>query len=118
MTDDRQKRIQSFAFVISVFAAFCFAVYLNPNIININSGSNNAVLQIANQINPNTAETQSMVRLPDIGFSRAQAIIEYRNNIVKNNNGITAFRCPDDLQKVTGIGPKTIQNIEQLLTFE
>jgi DNA uptake protein ComE-like DNA-binding protein len=117
MADDRQKRIQSFAFVISALAAFCFAVYFAPNFVQINSDSDNAVLQVANQINPNIAEIDSMIRLPDIGFSRAEAIIEYRYNFVNKNNR-EAFGCPDDLQKVAGIGPKTINNMKELLEFK
>ena len=118
MADDRQKRIQSFAFVISAFAAFCFAFYFAPNIFKINSGSSGIVLQAANHINPNTAEIESLIRLPDIGLSRAQAIIEYRNNFEKNNKVCTAFTNCDDLQKVAGIGPKTVQNVKDLLSFE
>ena len=117
MADDRQKRIQSFAFVISALAAFCFAIYFAPNLVKFNSGSGNDVLQSANQINPNTAEIESLIRLPDIGFSRAEAIIEYRNNFVENNNK-TAFGSPDDLQKIAGIGPKTILNMKELLEFK
>ena len=117
MTDCRQKRIQSFAFVISAVSAFCFAIYFSPNLIEINSDSSEAMLQIVNYINPNTAEVESLIRLPDIGFSRAEAIIEYRNSFV-SNNGRTAFKTPDDLQNVTGIGPKTVQNVKELLEFE
>ncbi|MBN2588384.1 MAG: helix-hairpin-helix domain-containing protein [Sedimentisphaerales bacterium] len=117
MADDRQKRIQSFAFVISAFTAFCFAFYFTPNLIKINSSPSDVVLQVANQINPNTAEIDSLIRLPDIGFSRAEAIIEYRNNFVKNNNR-AAFGHPDDLQKIAGIGPKTIYNVKELLEYK
>ncbi len=116
MADDRQKRIQSFAFVISALAAFCFAVYLAPNFVKTEPDSENTVLQVANQINPNIAEIESLIRLPDIGFSRAEAIIEYRNNFVNKNNR-EAFGCPNDLQKVAGIGPKTINNMKELLEF-
>jgi competence protein ComEA len=117
MTDFRQNRIQSFAFVISACAAFCFAVCFAPNLIKINSASNDNVIQIVNQINPNTAEVESLIRLPDIGFSRAEAIIEYRNSFVQNNNK-PAFEAPGDLQNVTGIGPKTVQNVKELIEFE
>ncbi len=117
MADDRQKRIQSFAFVISALAAFCFAVSFSPIFVKINSDSNNAVLQNTNKINPNTAEIESLTRLPDIGFSRAEAIINYRNDFLKNNNR-AAFGCPDDLQEVAGIGPKTVHNVKELLEFK
>ena len=117
MADDRQKRIQSFAFVISAFSALCFAVYFTPNLFRINSVSHD-MSQVVNQINPNSAVIESLIRLPDIGSSRAEAIVEYRNSYVKNNNGQTAFGTPEDLQKVEGIGPKTVQNVKELLEFE
>lgn len=118
MTDCRQKKIQSFAFVISACAAFCFAVYFAPNLVNINSASGADSPLADNKINPNTAPVESLIRLPDIGFSRAEAIIEYRNSFVKNNNGRPAFETPDDLQNVAGIGQKTVQNVKELLVFE
>ena len=117
MADDRQKSIQSFAFVISAFSALCFAAYFAPNSDKLHFETNNIELQVVNQINPNTAEIDSLIRLPDIGFSRAEAIIEYRNNFV-NNEKRTAFGSPDDLQKVAGIGPKTVQNVKELLEFK
>jgi len=117
MADCRQKRIQSFAFVISAFSALCFAIYFAPNLIKINTGSSAIVSQAVNSINPNTAELESLVRLPDIGFSRAQAIIEYRDSFIKDNSKL-AFETPNDLQKVAGIGPKTVQNVKELLEFE
>lgn len=117
MTDCRQNRIQSFAFVISAFAAFCFAACFAPSLIRISSASSDNATQVVNQINPNTAEVESLIRLPDIGFSRAEAIIEYRNGFEQNNNR-PAFENPGDLQNVTGIGSKTVQNVKELLEFE
>lgn len=118
MTDCRQNRIQSFAFVISAFAAFCFAACFAPSLLRISSASSDNATQVVNQINPNTAEVESLIRLPDIGFSRAEAIIEYRNGFARNNSNRPAFNNPDDLQNVTGIGPKTVQNVKELLEFE
>jgi competence ComEA-like helix-hairpin-helix protein len=117
MEDYRQKRIQFFAFVISALSAFCFAIYFAPNLFKINSNSSNVVLKVVSQINPNTAEVESLIRLPDIGYSRAEAIIEYRNNDVKNDNDRAAFNNAEDLQNVAGIGPKTVEKVKELLTF-
>jgi competence ComEA-like helix-hairpin-helix protein len=118
MMDDRQNRIQSFAFVLSVFVGLCFAVYFSSSNMNIISASTINNTKLINQINPNTAEAESLIRLPDVGFSLADAIIDYRNDYKKNNNGRPAFETSEDLQNVKGIGPKTIQNMKDLLKFE
>ena len=117
MTDQRQNRIQSFAFILSACFAFCIAYYFMPHKFNINTDSNAKSSNITNRINPNTAEIESLVRLPDIGLSKAQAIIQYRDNFIENNDR-KAFETSEDLNKIKGIGPKTIQNMNQWLKFE
>ena len=62
-------------------------------------------------INPNTAQPASMQRLPGIGPSRAKSIVEHRNR-----HG--AFKSPDDLREVHGIGPATVDAIAQYLRFD
>jgi competence ComEA-like helix-hairpin-helix protein len=118
MTDHRQNRIQSFAFVISACAAFCFACYFKPHFFNTNSAQGTESAQLNNQVNPNTASVESLIRLPDIGFSRAEAIIQYRNAYTEKNSNRQAFETYEDLQNIKGIGPKTTQNIKELLKFK
>jgi competence protein ComEA len=111
-----QSRIQSFAFVISVcgcallslgFAASSFVAVRQPSVIGLDE-----------KINPNKAQIASLVRLPGIGVSRAEAIVAYRSNFSNTESGKVVFCSSDDLQKVKGIGPKTAQNISQWLKFE
>ena len=118
MTQFRQNKIQSFAFIIStciaLALAYCFTI--NMNMTNSASGRNENILK--SKINPNTAAVESLTRLPDIGITRAQAIINYRENYMQKNNNTVAFKTPDDLENITGIGPKTIQNLSRWLEFE
>jgi competence protein ComEA len=60
-------------------------------------------------ININLAEAWLLEALPGIGATRAEAIIAYREQ-----NGL--FRNVQDLTKVEGIGPATLEQIEQLIT--
>ena len=117
MTDCRQNKVQSFAFVISACAALCLAVFFAPNlsISKSTGGISNSCLD--NRINPNTATVASLVRLPDVGFSMAEAIIQYRNKYMINN-GRPAFETIDDLQNVKGLGPARVQNMKEFLKFE
>jgi len=110
-----QNRIQSFAFVISVCLAVCFAFVF---ISNLERSSGQCEIELEGRINPNDAPVESLVRLPGMGPGRAGAIIIYRQNINGENAGKPAFQNCDDLQKVKGIGPKTVQNICQWLKFE
>ncbi|MHC4394435.1 MAG: ComEA family DNA-binding protein [Planctomycetota bacterium] len=75
-------------------------------------------LELESRINPNDAPTASLVRLPGIGIGKAAAITAYRENLNPEEPNKPAFKNGDDLQKVRGIGPKTVQNISQCLRFE
>jgi len=67
------------------------------------------------KINPNRACFASLLRLPNIGPSRAQAIIKYRH---RAGNSRVVFEKAEDLQKIKGIGPKTVEMITPWLYFD
>jgi len=118
MRQARQERIQSFAFVIGICVAVCFACGF---VLNLGAGESTFgrhEIQLEGRINPNNAPVESLVRLPGLGIARAGAIVTYRENFTGNNAGTPAFQDCNDLQKVRGIGPKTVQNISERLKFE
>ncbi|MDT8303260.1 MAG: ComEA family DNA-binding protein [Sedimentisphaerales bacterium] len=115
MGETRQKNIQSFAFVLSVCAAFCFCL----GFVSEFAGTGQSCeIELESRINPNYAPIESLVRLPGIGPSRAGAIVAYREKFGDANGGNPVFKSSNDLQKVRGIGPKTVQNIGEWLKFE
>lgn len=61
------------------------------------------------KININSATASELDSLSGIGPTKAQAIIDYRNQ-----NGL--FRTIDDLLNVPGIGPKTLETIRDQIT--
>lgn len=65
----------------------------------------------AEPVNINTADAQTLATLEGIGEKRAEAIIEYRAE-----HG--AFESVDDLIKVKGIGPKTVEKKRDSMTVE
>ncbi|MBA7695031.1 hypothetical protein ES703_103648 [subsurface metagenome] len=113
--DAGQSRVQFFAFVIAVFIAVVFSGCFTARCLR--SERPDAV-ELESRINPNNASTASLVRLPQIGPSRAAAIIAYRESISRDDSSRAAFRSCDDLQKVKGIGPKTVENLRKWLKFE
>ncbi|HEY4713212.1 MAG TPA: ComEA family DNA-binding protein [Aquirhabdus sp.] len=60
-------------------------------------------------VNINSASETELVGLPGIGPSKAKAIAEYRQS-----QG--SFKSIDDLQKVKGIGPATLEKLRAHVT--
>lgn len=60
-------------------------------------------------VNINTATKEQLEALPGIGETTAQAIIDYREE-----NG--PFSTVEDLLKIPGIGPSTLEQLEGLIT--
>ena len=115
-TDARQNRIQSFAFVIAVSVAVCFSIgFAVSSLLELGQSYE---IGLDEKINPNDAPLASLVRLPGIGIGKASAIVAYRRDFSERNDNKAAFENCDDLQKVKGIGPKTIENISEWLIFE
>lgn len=77
------------------------------------SGSSDAPAVTAQQgqvrININTADTNLLEDIPGIGPVLAQRIIDYRLQ-----NGL--FSSPEEIQNVSGIGPKTYANMASYIT--
>ena len=61
-------------------------------------------------ININTAEKQNLVKLPKIGTVTAERIIRFRD-------GYGPFKSIDDMLKVKGIGPKTLEKLKPQITL-
>ena len=113
---DRQSRIQSFAFVISVCG--CALLSIGFGASSLVGDELSFEMGLDEKVNPNDAPIASMVRLPGIGVGRAEAIVAYRENFSEQDDSTQVFQEPNDLQKVKGIGPKTVQNINEWLKFE
>lgn len=118
MKQARQDRIQSFAFVIGVCGAVCFACGFVLNLVAGESTFGRREIQLEGRINPNDATVESLVRLPGLGIGRAGAIVTYRESFNEKDSKNRSFQDCNDLQKVSGIGTKTVQNIGEWLKFD
>ena len=79
-------------------------------------GRNYSRVRLVNEkIDPNTASVASLRRLPMIGPAKAKQIVSYRQKHQSEKRPV--FGCPDDLQKVQGIGPEIVKRISRYLRF-
>jgi hypothetical protein len=73
--------------------------------------------ELADRIDPNMADWQTLAALPGLGEKRAKTIIEYREGFTTKNSGHLAFREPEDLLLVRGIGPAMAASLRPYLIF-
>jgi DNA uptake protein ComE-like DNA-binding protein len=119
MADTRQSNIQSFAFVISVFICVLFSmVFVDISVLLFGSASDGSEFVLDEKINPNDAPVASLIRLPNVGYLRAKAIVTYRESFRAKDDKSQPFQDCNDLQNIKGIGPKTAYNISPWLKFE
>jgi len=69
--------------------------------------------QVRLRIDPNVATREELMLLPRIGPALADYIVEYRESV----RPARAFRCPEDLERVERIGPKTVEVLRPYLCF-
>ena len=72
-------------------------------------------------VDPNSAPWWELTVLPEIGEHTARAIVQYRNLIEpppSEDHRPPVFQTANDLAKVRGIGPKTVQRIAPYVHFE
>jgi len=106
-----KRRALSIAAIVCGLLTFCFAGVI------LREGKASDII-LRQRINPNIATAESLARLPGIGAAKAGAIVSYRQQFQNENAGQPAFQNINDLQKVRGIGLKTVQNIYKFLDFK
>ena len=72
---------------------------------------------LADRIDPNTADWQTLAALPALGEKRAKTIVEYREAFVKQHPDRLAFEEPEDLLLVRGIGPSMLATLRPYMLF-
>ena len=73
--------------------------------------------ELADRLDPNTATLAELIVLPQMGEKRAGEIIAYRDRYQRDHPGEIAFKRPDDLLKIKGIGQAMVQTFSPHLTF-
>jgi competence ComEA-like helix-hairpin-helix protein len=73
--------------------------------------------ELADKIDPNSADAATLSVLPLIGDKRAADIVAYRDRHTRDHPGEPAFRTVEDLLRIRGIGAATIEQLRPFLIF-
>jgi competence protein ComEA len=73
--------------------------------------------ELDDQLDPNTATAADLSALPNLGPAMARRIIEDREQFQKNHPNEASYKKIDDLQRIKGIGPATVENLRPYLRF-
>ncbi len=73
--------------------------------------------ELADQIDLESADWQTLAILPGIGEKRARDILAKRDELRQRRPGEPAFKRPEDLLVISGIGVATIEKIRPFLLF-
>ena len=75
--------------------------------------------ELADRIDPNTADWQTLAALPGIGERRARDIVEYRERkrAQAKDPALVVFDAEGDLLYVRGIGAATVEGLKPYLLF-
>ena len=75
--------------------------------------------ELADRVDPNTADWQTLAALPGVGERRARDIVEYRQRKrdQARNPELVVFDAEGDLLFVRGIGVATIEGLKPYLLF-
>lgn len=114
-SEENNRRIVLISLMIMICLCTVISLFSVKSSCSGKVSSNPAALE--DKINPNTASAASLSRLAGIGPAKASQIISYRENF-SGTAGTKAFSEISDLDKIPGIGPKTIEDINGLLSFD
>lgn len=81
------------------------------------SGGPASVAAFDDRLDPNTAGWVELTRLPGVGEVTAKRIVAYRQEH-GTDSGRPVFSSAQDLARVRGIGPKTVEAIRPYLSFD
>jgi len=73
--------------------------------------------ELADRIDPNTADVATLAALPMIGQRRAEDIVAYRERFAAQNPGKSAFTRLEDLLRIHGFGTAMIEHLRPYLIF-
>lgn len=104
-------RVSPFALLVALLVATALPAHAQEEAAPRASVSAPEAAATSGAVNLNTATAEELTRLPGVGPSRAQAIIELRTRLKR-------FKRIQDLMRVRGIGRKTFRKLAPMLKLD
>ena len=112
------QRAALIVIVIALLALLALRYALNPTYVgDPQPAQPSRFSELADLIDPNDADIPTLSALPLIGDKRAAEIVAYRNRVRRNDPDRIAFTRVEDLLRIRGIGPATIEQLRPFLIF-
>ena len=73
--------------------------------------------ELADRVDPNTADWATLAALPGLGEKRARDIVVFRDEAKRYAPSSVVFARPEDMLKVKGIGVAMLESISPHLAF-
>ena len=115
-SDGQRRTITAALFVAIVWGGW----RLYHNLVTIpdpQSPQGDRYADLADRIDPNTAEAADLATIPGLGAKRAKTLVEWRTTAQQREGQAVVFRRPEDLYKVKGIGPALVDQMRPYLIF-
>ena len=109
------RAAQSVAFLVGL--GVCLTLSLGFAAGMLQHSRSTATVHLQERVNPNEASVASLMRLPQVGASRARAIVTHRERAGLQAGRPPAFKTADDLQQIKGIGPAIVEDLRPWLQF-
>src|SRR5689334_15817013 len=114
----REHRAVLIAMVFILIAVAGFRRWRNPQQIADPQPDRGARYDdLADKVDPNEADWQTLAALPQLGEKRAKAIVDFRDDYRARHSGAIAFKEPMDLAQIHGIGNATVETLQPYLMF-
>jgi DNA uptake protein ComE-like DNA-binding protein len=114
----RNQRIALLVIVTSLLVYVVIRYALAPSYVsNQQPEEPSRARELADRIDPNTADEQTLSALPLLGEKRAKLVVEYRKHYHELKPDEVVFQKPEDLMRIRGIGVNTVDQLRPYLIF-
>jgi len=101
-----------------VLIAIVWAMAIGPTLSALAPPPKTPIQHVVTTIDPNEAPWWEFTALPRIGETLARKLTAFRQQANLQDESQPAFSSPTDLQRVRGIGPKTVRRLAPFLRFQ